>query len=67
MSETGTTIGGRPWALCRTVEAYSGGTRVEIVHSDPHHGRVEVRVIATDEVIEVRASDLVQLRSGVMA
>jgi hypothetical protein len=61
MSETATSL--RPWALRRTVEAYSGGTRVGII--DWGGGkRVSVRVLATDEVIEVTEHDLVMLRSG---
>ena len=54
---------GRPWALKRTIGSYSGGTRVEVL--DFGGGiRVSVRVLATDEVIEVREDDLVKLRSG---
>jgi hypothetical protein len=57
-----TTTDGRPWALRRTVDAYSGGTRVEML--DWGGGkRVSVRVIATDEVIEVTEADLVKLRN----
>lgn len=65
MNDEFTTEIDRPWALCRTLGAYSGGTRVEVL--DWGGGvRVTVRVIATDEVIEVKEDDLVRLRSGVI-
>lgn len=52
---------GRPWALRLTIGSYSGGTRVKIL--DWGNGiRVSVRVIATDEVIDVHEDDLVKLR-----
>lgn len=59
---TPSTADGRPWALIRTVGAYSGGTRVEILGGGK--GLINVRVIATDEEIQVKETDLVKLRSG---
>lgn len=62
MSEA-TATNGRPWALVRTVGAYSGGTRVQIIEPGQ---TATVRVLATDDVIEVKATDLVKLRSGLL-
>lgn len=49
------------YALTRTVQGYSSGTRVDVMNFTKAH-TVFISVVATKEVLEVSQDDIVKLR-----